>query len=65
MLDACDREGAVRIRRRDGRSYTLQADSGADHITALPDFEGRLRRIFKKPLTKKHVTLLDKWMAGE
>jgi hypothetical protein len=65
VLDACDREGEVRIRRRDGRIYTLQAENGADHIIALPDFEGRLHRIFKKPLSARQIKLLDKLVAGE
>src|SRR5713101_8017960 len=33
VLDTCDREGAVRIRRRSGRTYTLHPDRGPDYIT--------------------------------
>ena len=50
VLDACDREGAVRIRRRNGRSYTLRTESGPDRITALPDFRTRTMKIFPRPI---------------
>src|SRR5205823_1838988 len=36
VLDASDRDGAAKIRRRDGRTYTLRPDAGPSRITALP-----------------------------
>ena len=65
VLDTCDREGPVRIRRRNGRSYTLQPDGGPEYITELPDFCARVAKIFPKPLTAKQTRLADKLIAGE
>ena len=65
VLDACDREGVVSIRRRNGRTYTLHADTGPDRITELPDFKKRRRAIFSKPLTAKQTRMADKLIAGE
>ena len=65
VLDACDRDGAVRIRRRGGRIYTVQADAGPDRITALPDFRARTARIFPRPLTPEQTRRADKLLAGE
>ena len=65
VLDACDREGAVRIRRRNGRTYTLRPESGPDRITALPDFRTRTMKIFPKPIPAAQVRLVDKLLAGE
>jgi len=64
LLDICDREGSVRIRRRDGKTYTLQSE-GAVPISALPDFERRVRQLFQKPLAKRQVRRLDDALAGE
>jgi hypothetical protein len=65
VLDACDREGAVRIRRRNGRTYTLRPDEGPERITALPDFRARIAKVFPKRLTAEQTRLADKLLAGE
>ena len=65
VLDACDSEGAVCIRRRDGRTYTLRPDHGPDQILQLPDFRKRLASIFSAPITRKQAGLADKLLAGE
>jgi hypothetical protein len=65
VLDACDREGAVRIRRRGGRMYTLSADTGPGRITALPDFRARTATIFPHPLKPPQIHQADKLLAGE
>lgn len=57
VLNACDREGAVKIGRRDGRSYTIRPDSWSDRILAVPDFRARLARIFQKRLTSAQARL--------
>ena len=38
VLKACDVEGAVRIKSRNGRTYTIRADNGGQRIRSLPDF---------------------------
>jgi hypothetical protein len=65
VLDACDREGAVKIRRRNGRTYTMRADKGPDRITAIPDFRARIAKIFPKALTAEQTRRFDKLLAGE
>ncbi|MDB6040843.1 MAG: hypothetical protein JWM99_4684 [Verrucomicrobiales bacterium] len=65
VLDECDREGAVKIRRRDGRTYTVRADAGPDRITAIPDFRARLAKLFPKAIPVAQSRLVDKLIAGE
>ncbi len=65
VLDACDREGLVRIRRRDGRVYRLEPEDRPKAIAAFPDFAQRRRRVFSKALTRQQAAALDKLLAGE
>jgi len=65
VLDAADRDGVVRIRRRDGRAYTLQPNRSSERMTALPDFRTRLGRIFPKPIPAGQVAAVDRLIAGE
>ena len=65
ILDACDRDGAVRIRRRNGRTYTVRPENGPDRITELPDFGARTAKVFPQPLTREQTRQVDKLLAGE
>ena len=65
VLDAADRDGAVRIKRRDGRSYSIQPEARPARVTQLPDFRARIARIFPKPISKSQAQLFDKLLAGE
>lgn len=65
VLDASDRDGAAKIRRRNGRTYTIRPDAGPDRITALPDFRARLARLFPKQIPAAQSRLVDKLLAGE
>ena len=66
VLDAADRDGAVRIKRRDGRLYSVQPVASAPaRITSLPDFAARRKAIFSKPLSASQARLFDKLIAGE
>ena len=65
VLDACDREGSVRIKRRDGRAYTVRPEKSEMRITALPDFRARLKKIFPKPIPAEQVAIVDRLIAGE
>ena len=64
VLDAADRHGAVRIKRRDGRTYSVRPE-GAASIAAIPDLAKRRRTIFRKGLPATHVRRVDKLIAGE
>ena len=65
VLDAADREGFARVKRRDGRVYTIRPDPTAARITELPDFRARIKKIFPKPISKAQARLFDKLIAGE
>lgn len=65
VLNACDREGEVKIRRRDGRTYTVKADAGPNRITKVPDIRGRLRKLFPKSIPPTQRDLVDKLLGGE
>ena len=65
VLDACDREGSVRIKRRDGRTYTVRPEKREMRITALPDFRSRLKKTFPKTIPAEQVAIVDRLIAGE
>ena len=73
VMEACDTYGAVRIKRRDGRSYMLQRenDSGGTSNVSFADWVAerrcKTREIFGKlpPMTKKQVREFDRMIAGE
>ncbi|HZQ47479.1 MAG TPA: hypothetical protein VFC07_10735 [Verrucomicrobiae bacterium] len=65
VLDAADRDGVVRIKRRNGRVYSLQPESQPSQITRLPDFRARIKKIFPKPISKAQAQMFDKLLAGE
>lgn len=66
VMEACDTYGAVRIRRRDGRSYTLEAEHKKDFVFNPPDIMARLKRQFPKmKISRKQSNFVDKLIAGE
>ena len=65
ILDACEREGAVRIKRRDGRTYTLTPAMNGRNGRSLPDFKARMKAAGMKKLSYRSTRLLDKLIAGE
>ena len=72
ILDVCDREGAVQIRRRDGRTYTMRAartkspsPASRDEASGLPDFAARRRALFPESIPREQMELADRLLAGE
>ena len=66
VLNACDVEGAVKVKRRDGRSYIVRPDRSGDRIRNLPDFAVRKKAIWGNfKLTKKQAVLFDKLLASD
>lgn len=65
VLDAADKEGVARIKRRDGRMYTIRPESTGKKITSLPDFRARINQIFPKPISKTQAQIFDRLIAGE
>jgi hypothetical protein len=70
VLDACEREGAVQIRRRDGRTFTIRPSNPSPPKMSfgewLDEINRRRRRLFPKPaLTRKQAEEFDKWLANE
>jgi len=66
VIEACDTYGAVRIRRRDGRTYTLEAEHKKNFLFEAPDTLARLKKQFVDiRLNKKQIELADRLLAGE
>jgi len=65
VLDAADKDGVVRIKRRNGKSYSIQPESRPSRVTELPDFHARIKKIFPKPISKSQAHKFDKLLAGE
>ena len=65
VLDACERDGSARVRRRDGRTYRIEPEHKLQVIGELPDFAARRRRIFRKPFSAEQAARFDKLVAGE
>jgi hypothetical protein len=66
VMEACDTYGAVRIRRRDGRTYTLEAEHKKDFVFNPPDIMGRLKKQFPgMMISRKQAKFVDKLIAGE
>ena len=66
VLDAADRDGAVRVKRRDGRTYSVRPEGNASAtIISVPDFAMRRKSIFRKPIPASQIRRVDKLIAGE
>ena len=66
VLNACDRDGEARIRRRDGKTYRLVPDTEPRRVMkSLPDFAARLRGNFPKSLSAAQTYLVDQALRGE
>ncbi len=69
VLDACDSEGAVRVKRRDGRTYTVRPEAPAagkmPWTRLVAEHQAQVARIFPRPLNKAQVRLVDRLIAGE
>lgn len=59
VMEACDKYGAVKIRRRDGRTYTMQADPNGNFSMRdwLAERERKSKELFAgvRPMTKKEA----------
>jgi hypothetical protein len=66
VFRACDREGKVRIRHRDGRVYTLKSElSKVEYVKSVPDFAARIAKTFPRKLSPRQAKLFDRLLAGE
>jgi len=67
VMEACDTYGAVRIRRRDGRTYKLEAEQKKKKkIINPPDIMTRLKEQFGDiVISKEQADFVDKLIAGE
>ena len=69
VLDACDREGAVRIQRRDGRRYTVRPEASPGRRipwdSLVAQHRARVAQIFPKPISKAQARRVDRLIAGE
>lgn len=66
ILNTADLEGVVRIKRRNGKSYSLKPETlSSRRVAALPDFRARIKKIFPKAISKSQARMFDKLLAGE
>lgn len=65
VLDACDAEGAVLIRRRDGRTYSLRPEKAPQRRAIFPDFAARRRAMGMPKISKRNADAVDKLLRGE
>ena len=69
VLKACEREGRVRIRTRNGRTFTMQPEEPKrPKVTFsewLDEIDRRRHRLFPKPLTRKQAQELDRLLTSE
>ena len=66
VMEACDTYGSVRIKRRDGRSYTLEADQKKEFKFNPPDIMARLKKQFPDmKISRKQSDYADKLIADE
>ncbi len=65
VLDACDAEGAVLIRRRDGRTYSLRPEKAPQRRAIFPDFAARRKLMGMRRISKRDSDIVDKLIAGE
>jgi hypothetical protein len=72
VLDACDREGAVRVRRRGGRSYVVRPEFAAGRVESveararwLQEHERWLEQTYAQPVAIAQTALVDRLIGGE
>jgi hypothetical protein len=65
VLEACDRLGAIEIRSRNGRVYSLKSESPKRKTGPLPDFAARRRTAGFPPMDRKTWNALARLIAGE
>jgi hypothetical protein len=69
VLDACDQEGAVHIRRRDGRTYTMRRDDVPEQSVPwrklMAAHRARIAEIFPEPISAEQGRSVDRLIAGE
>jgi hypothetical protein len=67
VLDACEREGVVQIRRRNGHTYTLKPNQPVPPKMTIKDWlvdlEQRRHLLCPKPLTRKQVREFDRKLS--
>jgi hypothetical protein len=65
VLDAADKDGLVRIKRRDGRAYSIQPESTVRKMVSVPNLAARRRAIFPRSIPAVQSRLADKLIRGE
>jgi hypothetical protein len=72
LLDICDKEASIRIRRRNGRSYVIRREpsdwskvSRRGHRRWIDEHVGWLRRTFPMPISKEQTAMVDRLISSE
>jgi hypothetical protein len=64
VLDAAEVDGAVLVRRRDGRVYRIQPEAPVRPRGAIPDFDARRRELGIPKLSSAITRKVDRWING-
>lgn len=64
VLAACEEDGEVTIRRRDGRSYLLQPCAAEGAVSEIPDIEERLREAGLPAVSAASAETVDQLISG-
>ncbi len=65
VLDAAEAEGAVLVKRRDGRIYRVVPERTPAAAGKMPDFDARRRRLGIPRIPAAASLQVDRWLAGE
>lgn len=65
VLDAAETEGAVLVRRRDGRSYRISPERAGSKSATAPDFSAWRKSAGMPRLKQAQVRVVDRLIAGE
>jgi hypothetical protein len=69
VLKTCEREGRVRIRARNGQTFTIQPEQPRkpkiSFTNWLDEIDRRRRRLFPKPMTRRQAEQLDRLLTSE
>jgi len=65
VLDAAEADGAVLVKRRDGRAYRVVPEPEFGKPSKLPDFAAWRREAGMPRIPRKQAQVVDRLIAGE
>lgn len=65
VLDAAEADGAVLVKRRDGRTYRVVPESASRKPAKTPDFGAWRREVGMPRISRRQAQTVDRLIAGE